>query len=233
MLTFHGLGLDGIGTQRTAQPARPGADRRTPTDRDVPDGEVGEIVARGPHVFSGYFNRPELTARHAARRLAPHRATSAGARTDGTLSFVGPKLRMIKSGGENIYPAEVERALTTHPHVDAAAVIGLPDATWGQNVAAVVVRSEGATVTEQELIEHVRAADRVLQEAQVGDLRGGDPAPRLHPRLRPARRRLRRRRLPRVLTPVDEEECPHVPVRQLRLRRPDRPARPGARRRRR
>ena len=156
MLTFHGLGLGGIGTSGRPSPL---AQVRIvdPEDRDVPDGEVGEIVARGPHVFSGYFNRPELTA--ATLRGGWHHTGDLGRREkDGTLSFVGPKLRMIKSGGENIYPAEVERALTTHPHVEAAAVIGQPDATWGQNVAAVVVRSEGATVTEQELIEHVRAA---------------------------------------------------------------------------
>ncbi|MFF2027420.1 2-aminobenzoate-CoA ligase, partial [Streptomyces sp. NPDC058171] len=76
---------------------------------------------------------------------------------DGTLSFVGPKLRMIKSGGENIYPAEVERSLLAHPDVADAAVIGRPDKVWGQSVVAIVVRRSGTSTAEPELIAHVRA----------------------------------------------------------------------------
>jgi acyl-CoA synthetase (AMP-forming)/AMP-acid ligase II len=154
MLTFHGLGLDGIGTSGRPSPL---AHVRIvgPDDRDVPDGEVGELVCRGPHVFSGYFNRPDLTA--ATLRGGWHHTGDLGRREkDGTISFVGPKLRMIKSGGENVYPAEVERALTSHPSVTGAAVIGRPDPTWGQSVAAVVTLAEGASTTEQELIDHVR-----------------------------------------------------------------------------
>ena len=63
---------------------------------------------------------------------------------------------MIKSGGENVYPAEVERALSSHPDVAAAAVIGVPDDTWGQNVAAIVVRKPTASVDAEDLISHVR-----------------------------------------------------------------------------
>jgi long-chain acyl-CoA synthetase len=155
MLTFHGLGIGGIGTSGRPSPL---AQVRIvdPDDQDVPDGEIGEIVARGPHIFSGYFNRPDLTK--ATLRGDWHHTGDLGRREqDGTLSFLGPKLRMIKSGGENIYPAEVERALTSHPQVAAAAVIGQPDPTWGQNVAALVVRAEGAQVSGDDLIEHVRA----------------------------------------------------------------------------
>jgi long-chain acyl-CoA synthetase len=154
MLTFHGLGLDGIGTSGRPSPL---AQVRIvgPDDVDVPDGQVGEIVARGPHVFSGYHNRPALTA--AKLRGGWHHTGDLGRREkDGTISFLGPALRMIKSGGENIYPAEVERALLGHPGVAAAAVIGRPDPTWGQSVAAVVVRADGSDVGEAELVEHVR-----------------------------------------------------------------------------
>ncbi|WP_116202520.1 AMP-binding protein [Amycolatopsis circi] len=154
MLTYHALGLEGTGTS-----GRPSLFAQVrivdPVDGELPDGEVGEIVARGPHVFSGYFNRPELTA--AKLRGGWHHTGDLGRREkDGTISFLGPKLRMIKSGGENIYPAEVERALNSHPGVSAAAVIGRPDPEWGQNVVAIVVPAECAEITEAELIEHVR-----------------------------------------------------------------------------
>ncbi|NUR83240.1 MAG: AMP-dependent synthetase, partial [Nonomuraea sp.] len=75
---------------------------------------------------------------------------------DGTITFIGPRLRMIKSGAENIYPAEVERALKAHPAVADAAVIGVPDPRWHQAVKAVVVRAPDADVSEDDLIEHVR-----------------------------------------------------------------------------
>lgn len=108
--------------------------------RDVSTGDVGEIATRGMHLFNGYFNRPDLNA--AQFRDGWYHTGDLGRReSDGTVSFVGPKLRMIKSGGENIYPAEVERALLGHPDVDSAAVIGRPDSTWGQSVVALVVRN--------------------------------------------------------------------------------------------
>ena len=76
---------------------------------------------------------------------------------DGSLSFVGPKVQMIKSGAENIYPAEVEGCLRLHPAVAEAGVIGVPDATWVQCVKAIVVLKRDAQVSEQALIEHCRA----------------------------------------------------------------------------
>lgn len=152
MLTFLGLGMGGAGY----------AGRPSPlvhvrildaADAEVPAGEVGEICARGQSLFSGYFNRPELNA--AKRRGGWHHTGDLGRREpDGTLTFVGPKLRMIKSANENIYPAEVERALKSHPAVADAAVIGVPDPEWGQQVKAIVVRS-GET-TEEQIVEHVR-----------------------------------------------------------------------------
>ncbi|TDB95605.1 AMP-dependent synthetase, partial [Nonomuraea longispora] len=128
-----------------------------PDGVEVPVGEVGEICARGKTLFSGYFARPDLNAAKSA--YGWHHTGDLGRREpDGTITFIGPKLRMIKSGAENIYPAEVERALTTHPSVADAAVIGVPDPVWQQAVKAVVVLHPGAAATGEELIGHVKAS---------------------------------------------------------------------------
>jgi len=154
MLTFAGLGLDGLGSHGRPMPL---AQVRIvdPDGREVPAGETGEIVARGPALFTGYWNRPELNA--AKFRGGWHHTGDLGRRErDGTITFVGPMLRMIKSGGENIYPAEVEQALTRHAAVEQAAVIGVPDPKWGQTVKAVVVLREPGAASAGELVEHVR-----------------------------------------------------------------------------
>ncbi len=127
-----------------------------PDGAEVAPGETGEIVARGPQVMSGYRNRPEETSRRQAGGW--HHTGDLGRReADGSLSFIGPKGRLIKSAAENIYPAEVEAALGSHPAVREAAVIGVPDPTWQQSVRAVVVLKDGATATEAQIIEHVRS----------------------------------------------------------------------------
>jgi acyl-CoA synthetase (AMP-forming)/AMP-acid ligase II len=122
----------------------------------LPVGETGEIVVRGPTVMNGYFNRPELNA---ARQAGGWHHTNDLGRleADGSLTFVGPKTRLIKSAAENIYPTEVEACLRLHPDVADVAVIGIPDPTWGQNVVAVVVRREGTTADEASVVEHCRA----------------------------------------------------------------------------
>jgi len=123
---------------------------------ELPAGEVGEICVRGPTVMNGYWRRPELNGRR--QRGGWHRTSDLGRReADGSLSFIGPKVQMIKSGAENIYPAEVEGCLRQHPAVADAGVIGVPDATWVQSVKAVVVLKPGADADEQALIEHCRA----------------------------------------------------------------------------
>jgi long-chain acyl-CoA synthetase len=122
----------------------------------LPAGETGQIVVRGPVVMNGYHRRPELTAERS--RGGWHHTHDLGRlETDGTLSFVGPMTRIVKSAHENIYPAEVEAALRTHPGVAEAAVIGVPDAAWHQSVKAIVVRAAGAAeVAREELIEYCR-----------------------------------------------------------------------------
>ncbi len=126
-----------------------------PSGMPVKAGETGEIVVRGPMVMAGYHRRPELT--EARRRGGWHHTGDLGRReADGSLSFVGPMGRMIKSAAENIYPAEVEACLRAHSAIADAAVIGVPDDTWGQSVKAVVVVADGASVTKVDLITHCR-----------------------------------------------------------------------------
>ena len=127
-----------------------------PEGRDVPPGETGEIVARGPTVMSGYHARPEESAKRRAGGW--HHTGDLGRREpDGSLSFIGPKTRLIKSAAENIYPVEVERCLAAHPAVAEAAVIGVPDPRWTQSVKAIVALKAGQSATAEELIEHCRA----------------------------------------------------------------------------
>ena len=154
MLTYSCLGLDAAGTHGRPSPL---VQVRIvdEDDRDLPPGQVGEIVARGPAVMVGYWNRPAENARR--HRGGWHHTNDLGRReADGSVSFVGPKTRMIKSAAENIYPAEVERGLASHPAVAECAVIGVPDPTWVQSVKAVVVLRDGETATAEELIEHCR-----------------------------------------------------------------------------
>lgn len=127
-----------------------------PEGNEVPVGEAGEITVRGDTVHLGYWNRPDRNAER-MRDGWWHTTDLGRIEPDGTLEFLGTMTRMIKSAAENVYPAEVERCLSTHPDVSGAAVIGVPDPKYTQSVKAVLVLKEGATVGEQELIEHCRA----------------------------------------------------------------------------
>ncbi|MDX3111520.1 AMP-binding protein [Nonomuraea angiospora] len=154
MLTFLGLADGGSGFAGRPSPLVQ-VRILAPDGTELPPGEVGEICARGKTLFSGYFARPDLNATKSA--YGWHHTGDLGRREpDGTITFIGPKLRMIKSGAENIYPAEVERALKSHPAVADAAVIGVPDPTWHQAVKAVVALKPDATATADELVDHVR-----------------------------------------------------------------------------
>ena len=118
--------------------------------RELPRGEVGEILVRGPMVMPGYWRNPEATA--AAFRDGWFRTGDAGRmRPDGHLFIVDRLKDMIITGGENVYCAEVEAALRSHPQVAHAAVIGVPDPRWGEAVHAVLVLAEGGTATADEL----------------------------------------------------------------------------------
>jgi fatty-acyl-CoA synthase len=120
-------------------------------DRDVAAGDVGELVLAGPHVCSGYWHRPEATA-EAFRGGWWHTGDLARRDEDGYYYIVGRKKDMYISGGENVYPTEVEGVLATHPEVAEVAVIAQPDPKWGEvGVAVGVLRTPGA-VTAEELI---------------------------------------------------------------------------------
>jgi acyl-CoA synthetase (AMP-forming)/AMP-acid ligase II len=124
-------------------------------DNEVPRGTVGEVVVRGDHVMLGYWNRPEETAQ-ALRNGWMHTGDGAYMDDDGYVYIVDRIKDMIVTGGENVYSAEVENALSTHPAVAACAVIGVPDDEFGERVHAVVIPAAGATLTHEELREHCK-----------------------------------------------------------------------------
>jgi long-chain acyl-CoA synthetase len=122
---------------------------------DVPEGEVGELWIRSVQVMKGYWNKPEETA----ASLTPDgwfKSGDAGYRKDGFIYLHDRVKDMIVSGGENVYPAEVENALMAHPEVADVGVVGVPDERWGEAVHAVVVRAEGSSVTPEALIAFAR-----------------------------------------------------------------------------
>jgi fatty-acyl-CoA synthase len=122
---------------------------------EVPDGEPGELFSCNPYTFDGYWKLPDKTA-EAFR--GPYCSVGDVARRDedGYIWLVDRKKNMIISGGENVYPSEVEAAIGSHPAVKDVAVIGLPDEKWGERVHAVVIFHEGAHLTEDELFAHAR-----------------------------------------------------------------------------
>jgi long-chain acyl-CoA synthetase len=155
MLTFNAWGGDQDGSVGRPSPM---VQVRIvdPDDNEVPIGETGEIAARGPTVMNGHYGRPDLNGDRL--RNGWHHTNDLGRReADGSISFVGPKTRLIKSAAENIYPAEVEGCLQRHPAVQEAAVIGVPDAKWDQSVKAIVVLKEGEWVSDEDLIEFCRS----------------------------------------------------------------------------
>ncbi len=124
-------------------------------DKPVPNGETGEICLSGDLLMSGYHGQPEQTAHTLANGML-HTGDLARMGEDGLLYIVDRKKDLIISGGFNVYPKEVEDALSTHPDVAAAAVFGTPDEKWGEAVRAVVALRPGSNVTPQMLIEFVR-----------------------------------------------------------------------------
>jgi fatty-acyl-CoA synthase len=118
--------------------------------RDCAPGAVGQLLIRGPHVFAGYWNRPGDTAL-ALQDGWLHTGDLARRDAEGYYFIVGRLKDMIISGGENIYPAEVECVLAAHPAVAEAGVIGVPDARFGETPLALVVPRPGAEVTGEEL----------------------------------------------------------------------------------
>jgi acyl-CoA synthetase (AMP-forming)/AMP-acid ligase II len=120
--------------------------------REVPDGETGELYSRTPYVFDGYWRNPQKTA-EAFRGAWCTVGDIARRDADGYYHLVDRKSNMIISGGENVYPSEVERLLGTHPAVQDVAVIGVPHEKWGEAVHAVVVLHPDRAATESEILD--------------------------------------------------------------------------------
>jgi fatty-acyl-CoA synthase len=167
-----------------------------PDGSDAGPGQRGEILVRGPNVMTGYWGRPQDT--EAAFTDGGWLRTGDVARTDadGYAYIVDRVKDMFVSGGENVYPAEVEDALLTHPAVDECAVIGVPDRVWGEVGRAVVVLRPGARADGDDLLGHLRgrlakykipksvvltdtlprtASGKIIKSA-VRDLHAGGPA---------------------------------------------------------
>lgn len=123
---------------------------------EVPDGVPGELFSCGPYAFDGYWNRPDKTA-EAFRGDYLSVGDVALRDPDGFIRLIDRKKNMIISGGENVYPAEVEAVLARHPAVRDVAIIGRPDDRWGERVEAVVVRQPGALATADEIMAWSRA----------------------------------------------------------------------------
>ena len=121
-------------------------------DNDVPTGCLGEIVLRGENILKGYYKNPEAT-KNAFRNGWFHTGDVGYRDQDGFYYIVDRKSDMIIRGGENIYPREIDEVLYQHPSVAAAAVVGMPDELYGEEVAAFVVLREGSEVSEEQLIE--------------------------------------------------------------------------------
>ena len=126
-----------------------------PQGNEVPDGEVGELHSRTAYVFDGYWKNPEKTA-EAFRGEWCSVGDMARRDADGFIHLVDRKSNMIISGGENIYPSEVEAAIGSHPRVKDVAVIGVPDDKWGEAVEAVIVLHAGADCGEAEILAWCR-----------------------------------------------------------------------------
>ncbi len=123
---------------------------------EVPAGEVGEIVARSPGCMQGYWNLPEQTAAALIDGWV-HTGDGAYRDEDGFIFIVDRLKDMIVTGGENVFSAEVESAISTHPSVAEVAVIGVPSEKWGEAVHAIVVPRLGEQLSEEEIIEHCKS----------------------------------------------------------------------------
>ncbi len=166
-----GYGLTEVGPNNFYMP--PGASKAKPTSvglpffhnevriandamEDVKPGEVGELLLKGPHAFSGYWNNPQATQDVIEPDGWVHTGDLARQDQDGYYYIAGRLKLLIVSGGENIFPSEIERVLDTNELVDEAAVVGRPDKKWGEVPVAFVVLKRDASTTEGELIEFMR-----------------------------------------------------------------------------
>jgi fatty-acyl-CoA synthase len=124
--------------------------------RPLPAHAIGELVLKGPSMASGYFDNPAASREAVDAAGWFHTGDLARVDDDGFFYIVDRKKDMFISGGENVYPVEIEQALYEHAAVAQCAVVGLPDTQWGEAGTAVVVARPGRPVTESKLLEHCR-----------------------------------------------------------------------------
>ena len=124
-------------------------------DNDVARGEIGEVAARSAAMMSGYWRNPGAT-REAIRGGLMHTGDLGYRDEQGYLYLVDRRNDKIVTGGENVYPSEIENVILAHPAVREAGVIGVPHPTWGEAVSAVVVTREAGSITGEEIIAHCR-----------------------------------------------------------------------------
>lgn len=122
----------------------------------LPANQVGELVLKGPSMCSGYYQNPEASQAAVDAEGWFHTGDMARVDEDGFFFIADRKKDMFISGGENVYPVEIERALYEHPSVAQCAVIGVPDEKWGEVGKAIVVLKPGAAASEGEVLEHLR-----------------------------------------------------------------------------
>ena len=153
----HTLAPDKRGLLRSAGRPTIGCDIKIvgPDDRELPLGEIGEIVAAGPIVMKGYWRQPEATAQ-ALRGGYMHTGDLGYMDAQGFVFVVDRLKDVIVSGGENVSSVEVENVVSSHPAVRSCAVIGVPDELWGEAVHAEVVLRDGASASEAEIIAFAR-----------------------------------------------------------------------------
>lgn len=126
-----------------------------PNGNEVPEGEPGELMVRQPSITKGYWRQPEATA--AVMEHGWYRSGDIARRDEEGLYYIVDRAKdMIVSGGENIYSAEVENAISTHPGVAAVAVIGVPDDRWGEAVKACVIPKPDSGLTEDDIVAYAR-----------------------------------------------------------------------------
>jgi len=118
----------------------------------LPPGQIGEIVARGPNVMSGYWDMPEETAKTIIDGKL-HTGDLGYMDEDGFFYIVDRAKDMYRSGGENVYPAEIEKILAQHPKIENVAIIGVPDEKWGETGKAFIKCKKGSTITKDEVIQ--------------------------------------------------------------------------------
>jgi long-chain acyl-CoA synthetase len=125
-------------------------------DNPLPAGKTGEIVLKGPMAFKGYWNLPEINE-HIFREGYHHTGDLGRFDEDGFLWYMGrtPDKELIKPGGENVYPCEVEKIILQHPDIDKTVVFGVPDPKWKEGIKAVCLLKKGGTIDKQELISFV------------------------------------------------------------------------------